>query len=221
MDNFIQAVQSPKSWNSMCYICLKTTLLHLKHYLHIYLTLYSTDVWFEEWHEEYSKFFPEHSKLGFWWDALIQTWKSMSLKSTEELSVMTMKNYAKFEEERTWGIWRILICALESLKNCLSNGFLLSKVYIFWTKKVQRSYLSSNWKGMQNLLEWNHRLRNWHKELDKFWTEQSKVSKIFTLMRSFWAKYKLFELKKYRGVIFHGTEEGCKVWRGIDLSFRN
>ena len=28
-----------KSWNSVGYICLKTTFLHLKHYLRIYLTL--------------------------------------------------------------------------------------------------------------------------------------------------------------------------------------
>ena len=34
----------------------------------------------------------------------------------------------------------------------------------------------------------------------------SKVSKIFTLVGSFWAKYILFELKNYRGVIFHETE---------------
>ena len=25
-----------------------------------------------------------------------------------------------------------------------------------------------------------------------------------------------FELKKYRGVIFHETEEGYKIWRGVD-----
>ena len=62
------------------YICLKTTFLHLKHYLQIYLTLLSTDLWFGKWHEEYGKFFPEHSKLGFWWDSLIQSWKGMSLK---------------------------------------------------------------------------------------------------------------------------------------------
>ena len=36
------AVGRPKSWNSMSYICLKTTFLHIKHYLHIYLTLLST-----------------------------------------------------------------------------------------------------------------------------------------------------------------------------------
>ena len=63
-----------------------------------------TDLWFGKWHEEYGKFSPEHlkvSKLGFWWDPLIQCWKSMSLKFTEELCVMTMRNDAKFEEELT------------------------------------------------------------------------------------------------------------------------
>ena len=63
--------------------------------------------------------------------------------------------------------------------------------------------------------------QNWHKEFDKFWPERSKVSKIFTLMGSLWAKCILFELKKYRGVIFHETEEGCKTWSRIDLSFQN
>ena len=150
-------MESPKSWNSMGYICLKTTFLHLKHYLQIYLTLLSTDLWFGKWHEEYSKFFPEHSKLGFWWDALIHTWKSMSLKSTVELSIMNMKNYAKFEEEKTclskltWGIWRIVTRALESFKSFYFNELLLSKVYIVQAKKVHRSYLSWNWRRIQNL----------------------------------------------------------------------
>ena len=60
-----------------------------------------------------------------------------------------------------------------------------------------------------------------HKEFDKIWSEHLKVSKIFILMSSFWAKYILFELKKYRGIIFHETEEGYKIWRGVDLSFQN
>ena len=51
----------------------------------------------------------------------------------------------------TWGIWQILTRALESLKNFHFNGFLLGKVCIVWTKKVQRSYFSWNWRGMQNL----------------------------------------------------------------------
>ena len=40
-------------------------------------------------------------------------------------------------------------------------------------------------------------------------------------MGFFWAKYILFKLKKYRGVIFHETEERYQIWRGIDLSFQN
>ena len=63
--------------------------------------------------------------------------------------------------------------------------------------------------------------QSWHDEFDEFWSKHLNVSKIFTLMFSFWAKYKLFELKKYRGVIFHETEEGYKIWRGINLSLQD
>ena len=35
----------------------------------------------------------------------------------------------------------------------------------------------------------------------------------------FCKKYITFGLKKYRGVIFHDTEESCKVWKKIDLWF--
>ena len=49
------------------------------------------------------------------------------------------------------------------------------------------------------------------KEFDKFWPENSKVSKIFTLIVSFLAKYILFGLKKYRGIISHKTKEGCRI----------
>ena len=36
---------------------------------------------------------------------------------------------------------------------------------------------------------------------------------------SFCAKYVTFDLKKPKGVIFHGTEEWCKIWRKTDLWF--
>ena len=61
------------------------------------------DLWFGTW-QEFGKFSPEQlkvSKLEFWWDPLIQTRKNMSLKSTEKLYVMKMKNDAKFEKELT------------------------------------------------------------------------------------------------------------------------
>ena len=59
----------------------------------------------------------------------------MSLKFTEELCVITMKNDAKFKEELTCRfkidttIRRILTRALENLKNLHFNELLLSKVY--------------------------------------------------------------------------------------------
>ena len=61
-----------------------------------------TDLWFEKWHEEFGKFSPEHlkvSKLGLWWDPFVQSRKCMSLKFTEELCVMTMKNDAKLQDD--------------------------------------------------------------------------------------------------------------------------
>ena len=39
-------------------------------------------------------------------------------------------------------------------------------------------------------------------------------------MGSFWPKYILFELKKYREVILHDTEEWCsKILRKADMQF--
>ena len=35
----------------------------------------------------------------------------------------------------------------------------------------------------------------------------------------FWAKYTTFDFKKYRWVIFHDTEESCKISRKTDLWF--
>ena len=100
-----------------------------------------TDLWFGKWHEEYGKFSPEQlkvSKLGFWWDPLIQSRKSMSLKSTEELCAMTMKNDAKFEEELTCHFkidMRNLTNFHQSTQKCQNwnfDGILLSKVENVW-----------------------------------------------------------------------------------------
>ena len=54
--------------------------------------------------------------------------------------------------------------------------------------------------------------QNWQ-EFGKFWSEHSKVLKICTLIGPFCAKYVIFDLKKYWGVIFHDTKESCKFWR--------
>ena len=59
------------------------------------------------------------------------------------------------------------------------------------------------------------------KSLNKFWLEHSKVSKTCTLMWPFWPSYIImFELKKYRGIIFDSIEYWCKIWRKTDLCFQ-
>ena len=103
-----------------------------------------------KWYEEFDKFLPEHSKvseLELWWNPFAQSRKCMTLKFKEQLYVMKMKNNTKIEEEMSccfkieWGTSQILTRALKSLKNLCFNWLLVTKVYIVWATKVQRSYL--------------------------------------------------------------------------------
>ena len=44
-------------------------------------------------------------------------------------------------------------------------------------------------------------------KFNEFWSDHPKVSKICTFMGSFWPKYIMFELKKYKGIMFDSTED--------------
>ena len=48
----------------------------------------------------------------------------------------------------TWGTSQILTQALKSVNNLCFNWLLVTKVYIVWSAKVQRSYLSWHWRDM-------------------------------------------------------------------------
>ena len=110
---------------------------------------------------------------------------------------------------------------LKVSKNFILMGSFSAK-YILLGLKKHRGVIFHETEGGHKISRGIDLLfQNWPKEFEKFWPERSKVSKIFTLMGSFWAKYILFELKKYRGVIFHKTEEGYKIWRRIDSLFKN
>ena len=67
------------------------------------------------------------------------------------------------------------------------------------------------WKGI------NLSVQYWHKEFNKIWLEHSKISQTYTLMGCFWPKYIMFEFRKYRGVMFNGTQDWNIVWRKNDL----
>ena len=104
--------------------------------------------------------------------------------------------------------------ALKSLnKNFHFNGLLLSKVCIIWAKKVQKSYLSWNWRGITKFAEESTcRFKIDMMNFTNF-DPSTEKSKIFVLSGS------LFELQKYWGVIFYDTEELCTFWRKTDLWF--
>ena len=104
-------------------------------------------------------------------------------------------------------------------QNCYFHGILLSKVENAWAT-TYRGVTSNDteewwkiWRGIDLLFQ------NWHKEFDEFWLENSKVSKIYTLMGCIWPKYIMCDLKRYRGIISGSTEYWCKIWRKTDLWF--
>ena len=121
-----------------------------------------------------------------------------------------IRNLTKFDPS-TW----------KSKKNLILMGSFWAKYILFELKKYREVIFHETKEGYKIWRGISLSFQNWHKEFDKFWPEHSKVSKIFTLRGSFWANYIFFELKKYRGVIFHETKEGYKIWRGIGLSFQN
>ena len=95
----------------VCY-CVKYLMFDLKQYRGVifhdteewFKIWRKTNLWFGRWHEEFGKFSPELwkvSKLGLSWDLFVQSRKCMSLKFTEELCVMTIKNDTKIEKELT------------------------------------------------------------------------------------------------------------------------
>ena len=190
-----------------------------------------TDLSFQSWHEDFDEFWPEHLKLskiftliGSFWAKYIllelKKYRGVVFHKTEEgckiwreidLSFQDWhKEFDKFWPEH-WIVQNI---------SALISSF-WSKYILFELKKYKGVVFHKTEEGCKTWRGIDLSFQDWYKEFDKFWPEHSKVSKIFLLIGSFWAKYILFEFKKYRGVAFHKTEEGCKTWRAIDLSFQD
>ena len=100
------------------------------------------------------------------------------------------------------------------------NGLPLNKVYNVWAKKVQRSYISWQWRVMQNWKKTDLCFPKWHEKFGKFLTEHLKVSKLELWWDLFIQSKKIYDLKIYR-VMCHDNEEWYKIWRGNDLSVQN
>ena len=57
------------------------------------------------------------------------------------------------------------------------------------------------------------------KNYDKQFTTVTTHKNVQNYYNEKCAKYLMFDLKKYRRVIFHDTEGWCKIWRKTDLWF--
>ena len=120
-----------------------------------------TDLSFQSWHEEFDEFWPKHLKISkifilmdsFWAKYILFELKKVqrSYLSCNWRGMQNLKRNRLVVSKLAQGIWQILTWALESLKNFHFIRLLLSKLYIVWAKKVQRSYLSWQWRAMQNL----------------------------------------------------------------------
>ena len=138
---------------------------------------------------------------------------------------MILKSDVKFKEKP--------VCCFKNDKNLVnfdpstqkSQKFalwlsFLCKVYNVWPKKVQRSCLLFHWWFMENvkknwLVVWKVAWEIW-----QILSRELKSLKIGTFMGSFYLKWKVYEIKIYRGVMCYDNVEWCKIWKGIDLSVK-
>ena len=95
-----------------------------------------------------------------------------------------------------------------------------SKAYKVLDEKVQKSYASWHWRVMQSLK------KSWllvPKMTWRIWwilMREVASQKSCNLMCYFCRKYSMFVPKKYRGVMYHKTQEWCQIWGGTDLCFK-
>ena len=139
---------------------------------------------------------------------------------------MTLESDAHLKEnwlllsKMTWGIWEIFTRTLESLKIGTLMGLFCPKLKMHELKIYWGFICHDNEEWCKNWRGIDFPVQSWHGQFYKFWFKHSKISKFLTLMGCLWPKYIMFDLKKYRGVMFDGTEHWCKIWRKADFCFQ-
>ena len=110
-----------------------------------------------------------------------------------------------------WGICLIFMWAVESLKICTLIGCFCPKQIKIYMKKYRRVIIRDNEEWCKVCKKLTFGFKNHMSNLVNFHPITQK-SKNFTSMGYFRPKYMRFDLKKYRGVIFHDTEQWCSDW---------
>ena len=138
------------------------------------------------------------------------------LKNTEELSFITLKGDAKFEEKLTFSKWLEKFDKF-SPEHSKSQNWDFKCMRLKFREELYVMSMKNDGKFGEGI-ELSFQI--WHEKFDEFWPEYSKVSKICVLMGSFWPKYIMPELKKYIGVMFVSNYDWCKILRKSDLNFQ-
>ena len=142
---------------------------------------------FQNWHKEFDKFWPDHSNVSNIFTLIISFWAKyifFGIKKYRGVIFHEAKEGYKIWRLidllfQNWQrIWQILTGALEILKNIHFNGLILSKVYIVWAKKVQRSYLYGIEEWCEIWRKTDFLLGKWHVEFGKFPPGHSKLSNV-------------------------------------------
>ena len=94
-------------------------------------------------------------------------------------------------------------CSHEISPTLCFQRLVLLEVYKISAKKVQRSYILWHWRVMQNL----------KKNRFVILIRALRSLKNLHFDWSLFAKYITFDLKKYRGIIFHDTKVSFKIWK--------
>ena len=115
---------------------------------------------FQKWHDELDELWLQHPKVWkLYIDGLFlsKAYTVSVRKISEELCVMTLKGVAKFQRKLTCGLKndiRSLVSFHASSwksENLHFDWIRLSKAYKYLDEKVQKSYVSWNWRVMQSL----------------------------------------------------------------------
>ena len=127
-------------------------------------------------------------------------------------------NLIWFLQKEPSTVQRTFDCSGKISPNLYFDRLLLLRVYKVSAKKVWRNYVSWYQRVLQNLK------KNWLVVWQMTWGVWQILIrtlgsvKIGIFIGSFCPKYKMHELKIYRGVISNNTEEWWKIWLVISKS---
>ena len=178
-------------------------------------------MWLEKWDKELGYFSCEQLKVwkfALWSVPFVQSIQRFRGKSTEDLSLITLKSDVKFEEKLTLGSkndmsnFEKFNVSSGKFENLHFDALLLSVAYKVSAKKVQKNDLSWHWKKTKTLKK--NRIFIWKLKWRIWWTLIGAVvsQKLCTLMGYFCRSYVIiFEQKRYRQVVSWKMTYGFKI----------